>query len=347
MQTKLGTPCRPKHELKTRGTEILYDQSSIVLASVQSLDNVTAPQSLVIATLAYLYSKLENAKYWNGAKLDDIIRLGVVYHDKWSDRKDSQAHSLNMTTIPTTIDLYGFRVNIDLTSGICRGELMENVPFHCSALNCGLSKCFRGTKTVGVIIEATTVAVVLWRSKGMYYMLNVFACDNTGKYAVDNGCACILMNNRLSELIGLLAENLSRICQAKSTFVLHDIRVCDVNKIERNEYFNDDDVQDWLQEPTKNTELSSAAQPAPPLVIPDVPQHELSDLSVCGGKRKKRQTPINESVVPQEAFEPSQTTIIIDKMLIDECEMTLEYVLDKVDDKIELKCIDEGGMIIE
>lgn len=360
MQALLSKPRRPKHESKHRGTEILNDQSSIVQASMSALDNVTAPQSLVIATLAYLYSKLENAKYWNGSKLDDIIRLGVVFHDKWMDPKDqptpkvhqtseSKSNVLDVTTIPTSIDLHGFRVNIELTPAICRGEIMEKVPFFCSALNCGLMKCFKGTRTVSVIVEATNVSMVLWRSKGMYYMFNVFACDKSGKYTVDKGSACILMNNRLAELIEILDKNLSRSCQPKTAFVMHEIRVCDVDKIERNEYFNNDDVHPLMQKQMKQIELPSAAEP---LVIPEVPLHELSDLSVCGGKKRKSkmQRSVDTSASTKEALDRTQTVVVdkqADKMLIDVCEMTLESVLDKIEDKIELNCIDSAGIIYD
>lgn len=355
MQALLSKPRRPKHELKHRGTEILNDQSSIVQASVSALKNVTASQSLVIATLAYLYSKLENAKYWNGSKLDDIIRLGVLNHEHWLHPKDKPTpkvtsdlytNVLDLAAIPTSIDLHGYRVNIELTPAICRGEIMEKVPFFCSALNCGLMKCFKGTRTVSVIVEAANVSMVLWRSKGMYYMFNVFPCDKSGKYSVDKGSASILMNNRLAELIEILDKNLSRTCQPKTTFVMHEIRVCDVTKIERNEYFNNDDLHPMEQKKAKTIELPPAAEP---LVIPEVPLHELSDLSVCGGKRRKSQMQTSaEPSASNEALAQSQTTAIdkqAEKMLIDVCEMTLEAVLDKIEDKIELNCIDSAGIV--
>lgn len=363
-------PCRPPCTSRARGTQAIFDMRSVIRgnADIRSLrKDADKSHALIISAVALLYSKLDDVQLWTADKVDEVLRLGFCQHTNWtsgpkasptisSSLPNTSSTSFEFKDFPRSIDVRGFRLAIEVLPSMCKGAMMPpNLSFGCSELFRCIVELFKKKDTSGVLIEVGDIAMALWRKENLYYLFVGYECDETGRCVSgttteQKGAACIMMNNRLTDLCDMAVQNATITCKTNASFALHELRVKSVDIAPINEFFvqmgdaelaSTATARSALAEQKAQTVQQPPADDAVVDAITPVPLKELSILSLVGGRKRRRppsagnksdsksQTALPALINPLQAMQS----------LADAVNTTLETVIEKIEDKIETKCI--------
>lgn len=386
-------PCRPCVAAKTRATQTLFDRRSILCGKTdlrRLRPEADSGMALAVAAVGFLYSRLDDAQLWTSNTLDGILELGIGLHDCWMKPTASEQPSSNLETVrfsigqmPHSVDIEDLRLDVGITPSIRSGTTASE----CSQLNGDIVGYFASTaKPAGILIHVGgELALALWRKDNLFYLFNAHGCDDIGRIVVPSdeqkttaeastseSSACVLMNNRLAVLTDVIDENVKALCKTPTElFVMHEIRVQNVDRVERNPYSKVDQVKcpqpktssvdpDVSRARIKNPlHLNCKANLLKSQEILKVPADDLSNLSLAS-TRKRKGKPItdgnDEKPAPNvdiQATAPAVSVVnkitneiaptkLMGTTLIAVCEETLENVMRKIEDRIETKCIIPG-----
>ncbi|XP_044261040.1 uncharacterized protein LOC123009011 [Tribolium madens] len=211
-------PQKPHLEPTTKYQELIEGVSGILRASTHQNDpKFTKYQDSSNALAALCMLRLHKSKFWNRDILNQILKLGELFHTEWSNFPtiDDRPHNF-------IIENKKYRPVLDHS---VLGSVVSSEP-NILSLGEALSNHFLDNDCAFLAINTKKLA--LWHEDGKFYMFEPNECDEFGTLVKDqNGKACVLYFSHFSEFLAKILANLSQ-KQHNAYFCLYKVEVDDV-----------------------------------------------------------------------------------------------------------------------
>lgn len=364
---------------RAKGTQVLFDFKKIIRGNTHIANMCKEARgwhALSVTATAFTYSKMTDPRLWTTETVDDIIKTGLSFSNTWSEPVEDEM----INGLPLAFDFKGFRIRIGLQPNVTVGDLAPALTYVCSDLCRAITRAFNeDTKSKGIFVETADFVFIVWRKEELYCLFDPFARDQYGNdTSHDDGCACVMLNNRLTEICQTIYSNLTKLMVAPNiNFRLHQIVVQQVDKVIYANIFKDTPMivnetrmvrTSTINQVTSKMNIvneirmarTSIAfnQSTSKMYIPltshgvrSVPANELSELSLVGFRKKRKIVKPVTSIIPMiKPDDPANlllgasNEIPIDAIGLDTIitaqaiEATLDQVLDRIQDKIDAKC---------
>lgn len=340
---------KPMKKKNAKATQVEFDFQQIVRGNshiLQVCKEARGWHALSVVTTAFIYSKMTEPRFWSRETVDEIINAGLSFSNTWKEPASDRV----LEGLPSTFDFKGYRVQIELEPCCDEGVLYPALTYVCSDLCRSLTSLFNyDTKSKGVLIEIEHFVLIVWRKDDLYCLFDPFERDELG-HDTSNGFACVLLNNRLSEICRTIYNNISTFLVPTHNYSLSVIVVKQIDKLMYANIFKDPPIQ--VDEIKQRSMISHATSkmciPVMPIGVSSVPMSELSDLSLVGMRKKRKAVKVASKVSLTRNVDTNPTdkcnmghkdTLGLNLVMNEhEIEATLDGVLDRVQDKIDAKC---------
>ncbi|XP_035727334.1 uncharacterized protein LOC118443854 [Vespa mandarinia] len=125
-------------------------------------------QTAAIATMAIIFSKVYEPRYWNTDIIDEVIVTGDKLHSKCVERL-GEVKAPRINEIITEFFLSSRRIDLTVKDCIEAGDLSGKIP-KLQNLQSGLDKFFKNYDS-GILIANDNRHIPIWKFKNVYYSL--------------------------------------------------------------------------------------------------------------------------------------------------------------------------------
>ncbi|XP_968612.4 uncharacterized protein LOC657031 [Tribolium castaneum] len=211
-------PQKPHLEPVTKYQELVEGVCGILRASTHQNDprfSQNQDSSNALAALCML--RLHKSKFWNRDILNQILKLGELFHTEWCNfpNIDDRPHNF-------TIEDKKYQPGLDHSVVGCVNSSQPNI----LSLGEALSNHFLDHDCAFLVIDTKRQA--FWREDGKFYLFEPNECDECGTLVENqDGKACVMWFTHFGDFLAKILANLNQ-KQHKAYFSLYKVEVNDV-----------------------------------------------------------------------------------------------------------------------
>ncbi|XP_055380272.1 uncharacterized protein LOC129611247 [Condylostylus longicornis] len=188
-------------------------------------------QSLTVAIIALLYSKISPTCSWDNLMIDEIIVFGTTFYKTWSNCLHCSEFTLYDIPNKITIGQYMIDVSVNLNIEFGQWKCVSN--YKRSGLTKALKNCF--AKNVNLILQIESKSYAIWKRHDIYYIFDPYEHQaNRGDFERYKS-AVLHMCSTINQCCSILTQLILEIPSA-TNFNLHSVRILNIvdRRIETN-----------------------------------------------------------------------------------------------------------------
>ncbi|KAJ8921144.1 hypothetical protein NQ315_013615, partial [Exocentrus adspersus] len=202
---------------------IMNENKAVVLASFDLADKcfdfTRNKQSLAMATVCLVYSRITPPSAWHRTTLDKIMIIGNQLYLECMECESLS--DLRVDNLPAIFTVGPYIVEIYIYVNVCADLLYKKC---CCTLMSSLDDFF--AKSTNAILQIEKSYLAVWKQRNMYYCFDPYSRDGEG-FRCRDGTACVSMHAKISSLVDIIVKNFDN---KDAVFYLHAMKVCKIQR---------------------------------------------------------------------------------------------------------------------